>query len=62
MSKDDSSSDIEFMSDAESTHTEPNLERTREEKLKSLAQRESVSEETRELAKRALARRQEGSS
>jgi hypothetical protein len=39
----------------------PDLTRTREEKLKSLAQRESVSERTRELAKRALKRVQEGS-
>jgi len=34
--------------------------RTREEKLEALAQRESVSEQTRELAKRALQRRREG--
>lgn len=34
-------------------------ERTREEKLRSLANRESVSERTRELARRALELRQE---
>lgn len=47
---------------SKSENSGPELERTREEKLKSLAQRESVSEETRELARRALAHFQEGSS
>jgi hypothetical protein len=36
-------------------------ERSREEKLESLAQRESVDEEVRELARRALRKRREGS-
>lgn len=35
-------------------------ERTAEEKLESLSQRESVSEETRELARRLLEKRREG--
>lgn len=47
---------------SEANDTSPDLSRSREEKLKALAQRESVSEETRALAKRALQRRQEGSS
>lgn len=41
--------------------TQPDLTRTDEEKLKALAQRESVSEETRRVAKELLKRLQEGS-
>ena len=42
--------------------SDPDLSRSREEKLKALAQRESVSQRTRTLAKRALQAIQEESS
>ncbi|MDS0284745.1 hypothetical protein NDI86_21825 [Halomicroarcula sp. S3CR25-11] len=49
------------MSEESDVGGEPELrERTREEKLESLSRRESVTEETRELARRALRRRREG--
>ena len=40
---------------------DPDLSRTDEEKLRALSQRESVSEETRRVAKELLERLQEGS-
>jgi len=41
--------------------TDPSLERTPEEKLKALLRRDDISEQTREIARRDLERRQEGS-
>jgi hypothetical protein len=47
--------------DETSPQSDPELERSPEEKLKALLRRDNISEESRRVARRSLARRQEDS-